>query len=363
MIYMDHNATTPVLPEARAAVMAALEEGWGNPSSSHMAGRRAKAIVDEARASVAEAANARPQQVTFTSGATEALNHVVWAAGPGRIIATAIEHPAVLAAVDNQPDRTIELAPVDRNGQVDVATLLDLVTTGERPVLVAVMAANNETGVIQPVGQIGQELAELGVPLLVDAVQYIGKLPIAFACDFLVATAHKLGGPKGVGCIVTDWELPPLIDGGGQERGHRGGTEPVPALAGFGAAMRWVSTHRMAESERLAELRDALIGGLTAGVPGLEVVGADAPRLPNTASLLLPDHAEPADVMAQLDAAGVCVSAGSACHAGSARPSRVLTAMGVPDHRAVRAMRLSLGHGSTAAHVAAVTELLVKACS
>lgn len=363
MIYMDHNATTPVLPEARAAVMAALEDGWGNPSSSHAAGRRARAIVDEARAAVAEAANAAPERITFTSGATEALNHVIWAAGPGRVIASAIEHPAVLAAVDNQPGRSVELAPVDSSGQVDVDALLELVEAGDRPALVAVMAANNETGIIQPVTQIGEALGERGVPFLVDAVQYVGKFPVTWRCDFLVATAHKLGGPKGVGCVVTDWELPPLIDGGGQERGHRGGTEPVPALAGFGAAMRWVSANRDAESARLGLLRDQLVTGLTSRIEGLEVVGPNAPRLPNTAAILLPNRCDAAHVMARLDAAGVCVSAGSACHAGSAKPSRVLTAMGIADKRAVRAMRLSLGHGNTADEVAQVVDLLANACA
>ena len=328
-------------------MMHALTDAWANPSSGHRAGRLARALRDEARSAVAALVGVGPDHVTFTSGATEALNHVVWSAGPGRVLASAVEHPAVIAAAENLGDRSLELVPVDSSGRVRVDELLKRVDDGLKPVLVAVMAANNVTGVLQPIAELSDALAQRGVPLLVDAVQLAGKLPVDFNCDYLVLTAHKLGGPKGVGALITKHALRPLVDGGGQESGRRGGTEPMPAIAGFGAAAREVLRTRERESQHLRELRDALEVGLKQALPGLQVIGEGASRLPNTSNVILPEGIEAEAMMTRLNLRGVCVSAGSACHTGSLKPSRVLSAMGLSPASCFRSLRLSLGHGNT----------------
>ncbi len=346
MIYLDHNATTPLLDEAKAAMVAALEGAWGNPSSAHKAGRQARAVLDEARRTLAELAGARPEQVVFTSGATEALNQAIHSAGPGRVLVSAVEHPAVWAALEARPDRRVEVLPVGADGAVDVAHVVAEVERGEAPALVIVMAANNETGLLQPVAELTRAMREREVPLLVDAVQWAGRLPIDFAPDYLVVTAHKLGGPKGVGALVTPTDAPvlPLIFGGGQERGLRGGTEPLPAIAGFGAAVAQVRVDRAHEAHRVQALRDRLEETLLAELPGARVIGRGAPRLPNTISLLLPEGVEAEAVVGRLDRAGIAVSTGSACHSGTLKPSRVLTAMGLGPDECFRVVRVSLGH-------------------
>ncbi len=368
MIYLDHNATTPVLPDAREAVLAALTDGWGNPSSAHAVGRRARAVVEEARAEVAALLGLGPDEadhVVFVSGATEAIHHAVEAAGPGRVVRSAVEHPAVLAALGQRPDRRVEVFPVDRAGLVDADALVAHVDAGPPPALVAVMAANNETGVLEPVGSLTRRLDAREVPLLVDATQLAGRLDVRAHLPslppYLVLAAHKMGGPKGVGALVVrdPSALPPLLDGGGQEGGRRGGTEFVPAIAGFGAAARWVRAHREAEAARQVELRDALQARLLAALPGAAVAGAETPRLPNTLSLLLPPGARAAELAAWLDERGVCVSGGSACETGSPAPSRVLTAMGLSPEVCLRAVRLSVGWSTTARDVEEAAELLV----
>ncbi len=359
MIYLDYNATTPVLPEAQAATADALARAWGNPSSAHAAGRAAAEVLTTARGQIASAVGVPTDTVTFVSGATEAINHAVHAAGPGRVLVSAVEHPAVLEATRLRPGRKLELLPVDGWGQVDVAEVLSRVDAGPAA-LVAIMAANNETGVLNPVDELVEPLRERGVLFLVDAVQMAGKLPVTARPDYLVLAAHKLGGPKGIGALITrpGAKVPALIAGGGQERGVRGGTEPIPAIAGFGAAMAVVEATRDAEAVRLAELRDRLQVGLLAALPGAEAVGAKAPRLPNTLCMLLPSGAQGAAMVTACDAEGVAISAGSACHAGEIRASRVLRQMGYTPDEAVRAVRISLGPATTAAHIDLVLELI-----
>ena len=369
MIYLDHNATTPVLPAAREAIMGALTRGWGNPSSAHAAGRRARALVEDARGQVAALVGLGPEEgarVVFVSGATEAIHHAVEAAGPGRVIRTAVEHPAVLAALAQRPDRHVEVFPVDGRGRVDADALVAHVDRGPRPALVIAMAANNETGVLGPMGTLTRRLDAREVPLLGDATQLAGRLDVRAHMPtlppYLVLAAHKMGGPKGVGALVVrdPQGLPPLIDGGGQEGGRRGGTEFVPAIAGFGEAARWVREHREAEAQRLVELRGDLQIRLLEALPGAAVAGDHAPRLPNTLSLILPPGARAADVAAWLDERGLCVSGGSACDTGSPKPSRVLTAMGYPPEECFRALRLSLGWSTTAQDLDAAVSLITE---
>ena len=261
----------------------------GKPVLGHTAGRRARELVEGARAEVAALCHAAPDEVIFTSGATEAINQAIFSAGDGFVLASAVEHPAVDAACASHQRQRVEI-PVEERGAVDVERVLRLVDHGPRPALVAVMAANNETGILNPVRRLADELQRREIPFLVDAVQWAG-LPIDFRPDYLVLTAHKLGGPKGAGALVVAGRGAPLplIAGGGQEGGHRGGTEAVPAIAGFGEAVRRVRDERDAQSRRLPELRVYLETELLGGLPGARVVGADVARLPNTVSLTLPD--------------------------------------------------------------------------
>ncbi|MCB9727727.1 MAG: cysteine desulfurase [Deltaproteobacteria bacterium] len=359
-VYLDHNATTPVLPEARAAMVDAIERTFGNPSSAHAAGREARAVVDDARRAVAEAMGVEPAQVTFTSGATEGINHIVAIAGPGRVIASAVEHPAVYAAVAARPGRELVRCPVDSDGLCEPGDILARVDEGGPVALVALIAAQNETGVIQPVGELVPYLEARGVPFMVDAVQLAGKLPVTFQPDFTIITAHKVGGPKGVGAIITraGRELPPLISGGGQEAGRRGGTEAVPAIAGFGAAMAVVAESRIAQAYRLSRLREGLQQAFIEAFPGTEVVGRGAPRLPNTLALMLPHGIGGAALVAALDAEGVCISAGSACHAGTPEPSSTLLAMGYTAEQALRVVRVTVGPPNTTDEVMRIFSLL-----
>ncbi|MGB0590560.1 MAG: cysteine desulfurase family protein [Myxococcota bacterium] len=362
MLYLDHNATTPVLPEAQEAMAKAVSECWGNPSSSHAAGRAARAVVDSARRAILEMIDAeRGAQLTFTSGATEAINHVISSAPAGRVITTALEHVAVHEAAARRSDLTVEFVEVEENGHVDALRLLDLVDAGDSPVLVCCMAANNETGVVQPIGELVRPLRAREVPLLVDASQMAGRLNLNFEPpDYLVLTAHKLGGPKGVGALVTRGpaDLPPFIVGGGQESGMRAGTEPVPAIAGFGAAAKVVLETRHEEASRLWSLREAMAKHLLHRLPGSRVLGLGAPRLPNTLSFMLPEGQTSAEVKAALDADGICVSAGSSCHEGHAAPSAVLTAMGISAEEASRVLRISMGRVNTAEDIGHFVERL-----
>ena len=318
-LYLDANATEPLRPAAREAVLAALDL-LGNPSSVHAAGRAARQMLEQARRRIAERFGTSPQEVVFTSGATEANALALHSLGQRRrILAGATEHPAILRAVPG-----IVTVPVLPDGQVDVAALAAALAEGP-PALVCLMAANNETGVLHPLEEIAPLCRKHDALLHVDAVQVAGRLPLdlaALGADSLALSAHKLGGPKGAGALLLrrGLDLSALFTGGGQERGRRGGTEALPAIAGFAAA---VAELDLAEGQKLAALRDGIEEGARA-----IVVGAGAPRLPNTSCLLLPGAPAETQVIA-LDLAGVQVSAGAACSSGKVTASPVLQAMGL----------------------------------
>jgi cysteine desulfurase len=357
--YLDHNAITPVRPEAARAVAAALE-AFGNPSSVHAAGRAARAILDDARSRVAAALRVHPRDLVFTSGATEsamlAIRGTLAAApgGRGALVVTAVEHPCVLdlARDLSRQGVPVQVVPVDEDGVVDLEALRNAV--GPETALVCCMLANNETGVIQPVAEVARVAHEAGALLACDAVQAAGKIPLdlpASGADLALVTGQKFGGPRGVGAlwIAPGVRLHPLA-GGHQERGRRAGTENLPGIAGMGAALAAAEASLDAEVPRLRRLRDRLEAGLLAAVPGARVNGGGADRLPNTLSITFPGADGEALLMA-LDLEGICASAGAACTSGSTTPSHVLSAMGLTVAEARATLRLSLGWSSTDADV------------
>ncbi len=310
--YLDYNATTPVRP-AVAAAMAEVLTAVGNPSSVHGFGRAARERLESAREQVAALVGARPAQVVFTSGGTEANNLALTGAGRERVLVSAIEHDSVLKAA------AAETIPVDRRGVVDLPALERMLATRAEPSLVAVMLANNETGVVQPVADAARVAHADGAFLHCDAVQAGGKIAVDFnalGVDLMALSAHKLGGPAGVGAlIVADHvALTAQLRGGGQERGRRAGTENLPGIVGFGVAAE-IAAAELGAMAKLAHLRDDLERRAIAAVPGAIVFGREAPRLANTTCLALPGLSSEVQVMA-LDLAGVAVSAGSACSSG-----------------------------------------------
>lgn len=316
---LDANATEPLRPEARAAVLAALDLP-GNPSSVHAEGRAARRLLEDARRSIAARFGARPQDLVFTAGGTEANALAIAGLAAGRrILVGATEHPAVLRAA-----RGAALLPVLPDGTVDLAAL-DAALADGGPALVCLMAANNETGVLHPIADASVLCRRHGALLHVDAVQAAGRVDLPTGADSLAFSAHKLGGPKGAGALIlrAGLDLAPLIAGGGQERGRRGGTEPLPAIAGFAAAAEAV-----VPDPRLARLRDAIEAGIAAMAPEARFPGATAPRLPNTSAVTLPGAPAETQVIA-LDLAGIRVSAGAACSSGKVGASHVLEAMGL----------------------------------
>lgn len=322
MLSLDANATEPLRPEARAAALAALDLP-GNPSSIHAEGRAARRMLEQARATIAQAFGARPQDIVLTAGGTEANALAVRGLASGRrILAGATEHPAVLRAA---PDATP--LPVRPDGTIDLAAL-DAALAAGGPALVCLMAANNETGVLHPIAEAAAICRTHAALLHVDAVQAAGRIPLSLgAADSLAISGHKLGGPKGAGALLLrpGIDPAPLVAGGGQERGRRGGTEPLPAIAGLAAA---ATAARPEAARRLAALRDAIETAIAAIAPEARFPGRDAPRLPNTTSILLPGVAAETQVIA-LDLAGVRVSAGAACSSGKVAASHVLAAMGL----------------------------------
>ncbi|MDP9118603.1 MAG: cysteine desulfurase [Actinomycetota bacterium] len=374
MPYLDHAATTPMLPEAVTAVSAALGE-LGNPSSLHGAGRRARRRVEESREQLAEALGARPSEIILTAGGTEADNLAVkgiyWArraADPRRrrVLASAVEHHAVLDSVDwlaAHEGAEITWLPVDRYGRVDPETLRAAIVADPVGVaLVAVMWANNEVGSIQPVAQLAEIAHEFGIPLVSDAVQAIGAVPVGFAAsgvDALVMTGHKLGGGYGAGALVLRREIDcvALAHGGGQERDVRSGTLDVPAAIGLATATSLAVAARAQSAERVAALRDALVAGVLEVVPDAVVNGHPTERLPGIAHLSFPG-CEGDSLLMLLDARGIECSTGSACSAGVAQPSHVLTAMGATATQARGSLRFSLGHTSGPADVTAVIDAI-----
>jgi cysteine desulfurase len=350
-VYLDWNATTPLRPEARAA-MAAAWDIKGNPSSVHAEGRQARRLVEEARAAVADAVGANMQNVVFTSGGTEAN---ALALSPGlrrasglgveRLLVSAIEHASVLSG-GRFPPHAIAAVGVTGSGVLDLELLR--MALGDGPVaLVSVMLANNETGAVQPVAEAAEIVHAAGGLLHVDAIQAFGKILFdinALNADMVTLSAHKIGGPKGVGAVVLAEGLlgfEPLLRGGGQERGHRAGTENVPGIAGFGAAVRAAMDALERDSGRVESLRNRLESGLRR-TPGAVIFSDSVKRLPNTTLFTVPGlRAETAVI--GFDLAGIAVSSGSACSSGKVQPSHVLEAMGFGPEMAQGAVRLSLG--------------------
>ncbi|WP_242902559.1 cysteine desulfurase family protein [Actinomadura terrae] len=378
MTYLDHAATTPMLPEAIEAMTAELR-ALGNPSSLHAAGRRARRVVEESREIIAEAFGARPSEVVFTSGGTEADNLAVkgvfWArrdADPARtrVLVGAVEHHAVLDAARWLADHEgaeVEWIPVDGLGRVRPEALREALGTGADVALATVMWANNEVGTVQPVAELAALAREHGVPFHTDAVQAAGALPVGFAASgvqSLALTGHKIGGPIGVGALLLAkpreplyLDPVPLLHGGGQERDVRSGTLDAPAIAGFAAAVQTAVRRRDAEAARVAELRDRLVEAVRAAVPDAILNGDPRDRLPGNAHFSFPGCEGDALLML-LDAQGIACSTGSACSAGVSQPSHVLMAMDTGAERARGSLRFTLGHTSTEADVKALADAI-----
>jgi len=342
--YLDWNATAPLRPEARAAMIAALEAA--NASSVHAEGRAARALIEKARADVAALVGASPKDVTFTSGATEANMLALQPTLGDRLLVSAVEHPSVRSGGRFAADCVEEL-PVDGDGIVDVAALARALDRAKRP-LVSVMLANNETGVIQPIRPIADIVHAAGGLLHVDAVQAPGRIECRIeelGADLMTISSHKLGGPQGAGALIRrgDLRLEPLIKGGGQERGLRAGTENVPAIAAFGAAC---AASTLADAPRMAVLRERLEAAILAATPDAVIFGAKVARLPNTTLFAVPGLKAETAIIA-FDLAGVALSSGSACSSGKVAASHVLAAMGVAHTLARGAVRVSLGRDTS----------------
>jgi cysteine desulfurase len=368
-IYLDHAAATPVRPEVLEAMLPFLRESWGNPSSAHRLGRAARAGLDQARREVAEAVGAEPNQIIFTSGGTEADNLAIIGAAlaardkgnPMRAVVTAIEHKAILAAAHEvvHLGGSEEILPVSSDGRL-VLDVLDGALT-RSPSVVSVMWVNNEIGVVQPVDRIAERCRDAGVPFHTDAVQALGKFPIALASlplSLLTLSGHKIGAPKGIGALVVRARgvVDAIIHGGGQQYGIRPGTENVAGAVALGRAATLAAREVATETARLGGLRDGLAARLQAAVPDLVVHGAGAPRAPHVLSISVPGTDSEAMLM-HLDLAGICASGGSACSTGAVEPSHVLIAMGVPRELALGALRFSLGHETTPDEIDRVTAL------
>lgn len=355
-VYLDHNATTPLDPAVLAGMLPWLEGLCGNASSRHEYGRRARLAVDEARQRVAHAVGAHPTEVTFVSGGSEANNLFIKGAASalkgGLLAVSAIEHPCVL-----KPARELarqgwclrEIA-VGASGQVNLEDFADVLAS--RPGLISVMFANNETGTIQEIERLAQAARSCGAWFHTDAVQAFGKLSLDFRAlnaagvHAMTLSAHKIGGPKGAGALVTDKrvELRAQISGGGHERGLRSGTENVPAIVGFGLAAELVGQRRVESIARMQHLRDRLEAGLSCA--GARIFAVDAPRLPNTTYFAFQDL-DGETLVGKLDRAGYAVASGAACSSANPEPSHVLQAMGVAPEIARGAVRVSLGQDTT----------------
>ncbi|MFD5402925.1 cysteine desulfurase family protein [Streptomyces griseorubiginosus] len=376
MAYLDHAATTPMLPEAVEALSAHLGV-TGNASSLHASGRKARRTVEESRETLAEALGARPSEIVFTSGGTEADNLAVkglyWSrrdADPARtrVLASPVEHHAVLDAVHwlaEHEDATVEYLPVDKHGRVHPDALRAAIAQNPGDVALAtVMWANNEIGTVLPVRELAEVAAESGVPLHADAVQAFGQVPVDFAASGLAAmtvSAHKIGGPYGIGALVLgrEWTPVPVLHGGGQERHVRSGTLDVPAIASFAVAGRLAAEQREWFATEIGALRDALVEAVRTAVPDAILGGDPEPggRLPANAHFTFPG-CEGDSLLLLLDAQGIECSTGSACTAGVAQPSHVLLATGTDPDLARGTLRFSLGHTSTETDVEAVAKAI-----
>ena len=367
-IYLDHNATTPLVSPALERFCSVAREVWGNASSVHHFGQQAKAVLDGARASVAALLGAEPSEVVFTGGGTDGDNAAVRGAAEAlepsarrHLIVSSIEHEAVLQTAKALARRgwRVTLLPVGASGVVEPDALAAALT--DDTAVVSVMHANNEIGTLQPVAELAALARARGALFHTDAVQTAGKLPIdvgALGVDLLSISAHKFGGPKGAGAlwIRRGVRLVPFMTGGRQERGRRAGTENVPAIAGMGAAADYARETMGEAAPRVAALRDRLERGILERVPGTAMNGSGA-RVPNTTNISV-DRVESESLLIALDLEGVAVSSGSACSSGTLEPSHVLKAMGFPHHRTLNSLRFSLGASNTEAEIERVIDVL-----
>ena len=370
MIYLDNNASTPLDPEVREAMAAALDL-YGNPSSVHSDGRRARRAIEEAREEVARLVGARIDEIFFTSGGTESNALAILgsiAGGPGRIVTTAVEHPSVREPIARlSQERGLEIFGVapDPSGGLDPEKIRDASVAGTR--LLSVMAANNEYGGVFPVAEIAPELRARGILVHTDAVQAAGKIPVNahdWGVDLLTVSAHKLHGPKGIGALYVrkGLSIRAHTPGGGQEKKVRGGTENTVGIVGFGVAARIARGRPADEPKAIAGLRDRLELGILERVPGTEVVGAGAPRLPNTTTLVF-EGLSGETLLFRLDLDGVAVSVGSACSSGTLTPSPAILALGYTKERAKGAVRFSLSRFTAAEEIDRVLDLLPRAAA
>jgi len=368
-IYLDHNATTPLLPAVVERMTVVLRDEFGNPSSVHHFGQQAKAAIDEARTDAANLIGAEPSEVLFTSGGTEADNIAIRGAaealettGRRHLVASAIEHEAVLntlKALAKRGWRTTLLA-VDQSGVVSAAALREALA--DDTAVVSVMHANNEIGTVQPVAELARAAHERGALFHTDAVQSAGKIAVdvkTLGVDMLSIAAHKFYGPKGVGAlwIRRGLRVMPILTGGRQERSRRAGTENVSGIVGMGVAARIASGKMAEEGRRLSALRDRLEAGILGAVPGTVVNGSIGARVPNTTNISF-DRIEAESLLIALDLQGVAVSTGSACSSGTLEPSHVLKAMGFNAHRTQNSIRFSLGAANTEAEIDRVIGVL-----
>ena len=366
-IYLDHNATTPPHSAVIEAMRACLEDGWGNPSSLHAFGQEARRRLDRSRSQVAALIGADPEEIVFTSGGTESDNHALrlgaWLNGGNRILASAIEHSAVLdtcRALEAQGFKFQTLS-VDSDGLLEPSRAEAALTRDTA--LVSVMLANHELGTIQPVEEITALASAMGIPVHTDAVQAVGRIPVnvrELGVDLLSISAHKLHGPKGVGALFVrrGFALPPLLTGGPQEQRLRAGTENLPGIVGFGVACE-LTGRLLAERENIVRrLRDHLERGILEGIPGTRLNGHPEKRLPNTLNIGF-EGVSAEDLLLNLDLEGIAVSTGAACHSESRSPSPVLLALGRSDLEAGSALRFSLGQSNTEEEIQRTLEVLV----
>jgi cysteine desulfurase len=370
-VYLDHAATTPVAPEVVQAMLPFFDRAFGNPSAIYALGQEAREAVERAREQVAQLVNADADEVYFTSGGTESDNWAVkgvaraWGERRNHLITTPIEHHAVLEACKALQELgwQVTFVPVDRTGMVDPDEVRRAITA--RTALISIMHANNEVGTVQPIAEIGAIAREHGIPFHTDAVQTVGRIPVdmqALHVDLLSISAHKLYGPKGVGALVVRRGTPlrPLLDGGGQERGRRGGTYNVPSIVGFGAAAERAMRCGAEEMQRVRVLRDRLIAGIMERVPDAVLTGHPTHRLPNNAHLAFAG-VEGESLVLSLDAVGIYCSAGAACSSGDMEPSHVLVAMGIEPHLIEGSVRLTLGKDNTEQQIDYTVEQLERA--
>ncbi len=350
-VYLDANATTPLAREVMAEMMPALAELFANPSSVHKPGQDARSLVDTARERCARALGCAPREIIFTSGGTEADALAILGTRPRKVVTTAVEHPAVLAARASVPE-WIEI-PVFGSGALDLDAFRRALPGAS---LCSVMAANNETGVLFPIAAVAALCRDQGVPLHVDAVQAAGKAPLDFPWDLLSLSGHKISGPKGAGLLAARSRVSAVQTGGHQERGRRAGTENVAGIVGMGAALARAVAQQPATEARLRRLRDRL-EATAREIPGSRIAGADVPRTCNTLNAAF-EGCDGETLLAALDVEGIAVSTGSACSSGSLEPSPVLLAMGYPPALARGAIRFSLWSGNTEEEIERVCALL-----